>query len=86
MVNNSIKHKTKLRLLIRAYLLFNDKATAEELSIWLNKNFKWNKEVTPNVIGGLLAGNPHRTILDGLGKTKRPAEEGRIYEYYLKKE
>ena len=85
MVNNSIKHKTKLRLLIRAYLLFNDKATAEELSNWLNNEFQWNKEVTPGSIGGLLSGFQCGGVLYDLAKTKRPSCEGGVYEYYLKK-
>ena len=78
--------KTKLRLLIRTYLLFNERATASELSKWLNKNFKWRKEVTPNSIGGLLAGYHYQGYLDGLCKDKRPLDEGGIYEYYLKEE
>ena len=77
--------KSKLRLLIRAYLLFNERATANELSRWLNQNFKWNKEVTPNVIGGLLAGYHYYGYLDGLCKEQRPRSEGGVYEYYLKK-
>lgn len=79
--------KTKARLLIRAYLLFNDSATASELAVWLNDNFKWNKRVSPRVIGGLLKDNQSNGVLYDLGKSKRGYVDGHgdVYEYFLKK-
>lgn len=48
------KDKTKMRLLIRAYLSLKEEGTAYDISAYLNKYFRWNNQVSPSKISSLL--------------------------------
>ena len=76
--------KTKVRLLVRAYLIFNETATAVELSDWLNQNFRWNSRISPRVVGGILKGRNPGGVLSDLGK-RRISSNTSEYYYFLKK-
>ena len=79
---------SRMKYLIKAYLIFKDKATASELSEWLNTNFKWRTPITPYTVGGLLRlrQNVQGGVLDDLQKRNIGTQNSNpTYEYSLKK-
>ena len=63
-------NKTKMRYIIKAYLLLKGEASANELCQFLQDNYKWHKPLTSRAVAGVLQGHGthHNDVLYGLKK------------------
>lgn len=76
--------KMKMKLIIKTYIILNGSATAKELAVFLNSNFKWCSYISSRSIATMLTHTTYKGhILYGLQKRRVTVFDTSVLEYYF---